>query len=110
MGPEESCHWWVDSVLLCSANGKKKKMINCTSNFKFVPVLLTPLTRTPFSTFESLKFSALCACGMHTLASADAIWWAICITNHCITVHIDLWGDWKVKHTLIQYCIRQPYD
>lgn len=24
MGPEESCHWWVDSVLLCSANGKEK--------------------------------------------------------------------------------------
>lgn len=83
----------------------KKKVTNCTSNLKFVPVLLTPLTLTPFSTFESLKFSA---CGMHTLASADAIWWAICITNHCITVHIDLWGDWKVKHTLIQYCIRRP--
>lgn len=91
MGPEESCHWWVDSVLLCSANGKEKSH---QLHFKLqVCPSLTPLTLTPFSTFESLKFSALCACGMHTLASADAIWWAICITNHCITVHIDLWGD-----------------
>jgi len=36
---------------------------------------------------------------MHTLASAGTICLAGCVTNHCITVDIDLWTDRMIYYT-----------
>ena len=53
-------------------------------------------TLTPLQSFYPLVCRVTQACGMRTLASAGIVCLAVRVTNHCVTVDINLWRDGRI--------------
>lgn len=65
---------------------------------------------TLFYFFYPLMYGVTQVCRLHTLTSAGTVRLAVCVTNHCVTVDVNLWTDRRSHHAGLHAAVPRHLD